>query len=202
MIALWLSCGWMLAQSDPTPGPGGEEPPAAASQPVSSACAFALDLSGGLGMLWFAESNGQGWAGAAAVAVTLAATPCAHLPVRIEVHAATTSRGPPWGDGVRAVEVSQWSSDFSAAAGVAYPLVVGSSHAVGVDALVGPSLRVTRVGIRVYDETDHTTALRLFAGAALGGYLTLDHWRFALRVSTLLPWQSEVGLTAMVGHSL
>ncbi len=173
----------------------------AQGEPASS-CAWERDLAGGLGMLWFARSNGQGWGTAGTVALRFAATPCAHLPLRLEARAGTTSRGPPFGAGGNAVEVSQWSTDFGIDAAATHVLARGPSRTVGVEALVGPTVRVTRVGIRVYDQTEHATGVRVFAGVAAGGYLSVNGWRFALRTSTLLPWQRELGLSVAVGHRL
>lgn len=172
------------------------------ASPISECLQLDIDVQGGTG--FHQRSDGNGWAvsGVAAVGAGTSLKPCLDLPLRVEVNLGWDSHGAPWGQGVAAVEVGRLDLDLTAAAGIGLTLLRGDNRTIGFDALVGPTLRLTRVSTRVRNESRATYRLGARLTAAAGPTSTFGPWWFALRGRVSLPWDDAVAVILAVGCAL
>jgi hypothetical protein len=157
-------------------------------------------LHGGVAFHERATGTGPAISGAMAIGAGLSLHDCTDLPLRIELLLGTDLFGPPWGDGVDAVEVSRLTLDLFAAAGPSVVLLRYNGNTIGVEGLVAPGLRLTRVGTRVWSDSRATYDLGLRAHAIGGAFSTFGPWRFALRGCAGLPWDGVVQLLLVAGY--
>jgi len=179
-----------------------------------------FDVGGGTGILWYAAADGAGVTMAGSLAVSGGWQTCVPW-LRVEAALLTSTRGPPWGSGVEAVEVAAWDIDTVLLGGISMPVSVSNrdqngvpERSVGIDALLGPDLRLTRTSVTLREQTSMSDALRVQAGtradtaatlrlwATFGGYLEYRRWRLGLRAHTFLPWDAEIDALMTVAHAL
>lgn len=161
---------------------------------------FDATLHGGVGFHERSTGAGTAISGAMAIGAGLSLHDCVHLPLRIELILSTDLSGPPWGDGVDAVEVSRFNLDLLAAGGPSVVLAEQGRVAVGVEALAAPGLRVTRVGTRVRSDSRVTYDVGPRLHVIAGAFSTFGPWRLALRAGTGLPWDDVVQLLLAAGY--
>ena len=123
-------------------------------------------------------------------------------PLRAEVMVSTSTSGPPWGSGVDAVEVSRLDLDLVALVGGDWTPVREGTKTLGVEGLLGPRVRLTRVGMRVYDESEGHYAWGLAAKGFLGPIATYGAFRLSLRAAASLPSDGTIELWLSAGLRL
>ncbi|MEE8408079.1 MAG: hypothetical protein V3T05_00605 [Myxococcota bacterium] len=161
-----------------------------------------LEASGGTG--FHQQSDGDGWtvSGFGALGAGTSLKACLDLPLRVEVGLGWDSHGAPWGRGVEALEVGRLELDLTAAAGVGLIVLQGDNRTLGLEALIGPTLRMIRVSTRVRDESQAVYRVAARVTAAAGPYATFGPWWFALRARAGLPWDDAVVAVLAVGYVL
>lgn len=172
------------------------------SAPAPACGDLDLQVPVGLGLEGRADGDGFDAAAYLGLSAGLPLSVCLGVPLRLELSLATGTAGPPWGAGVDAVEVARQDVDLAALTGVAYVFVKEGDKGLGVEALAGPRLRLTRVRTRIYAQSESRYGATVRAAALVGPFATYKAWRVSLRPGASLPWDRRVQLWLGIGRSL
>jgi hypothetical protein len=160
-----------------------------------------IDVSLPLGVGWHARVDGPESAGALHYGLA-AGGPIrsVHELARAEVMLSSSTDGPPWGTGVDAVKVARLNVDLVALAGVSWAFVDEGAKTLGVEALAGPRLRLTRVTTSIYGSGESHSAVAIAAKGAAGPFATYQAFRMSLRAAICVPWDRAVELWLGFGY--
>lgn len=124
-----------------------------------------------------------------AVGAGWALEPCLDWPLRAEVSLGSSTRGPPWYQGVQAVRVRSLQLDLTAAAGPSLPFWRNFSGSVelGGEVLVGPGFRLTAITTEVQGRSATHLEPAPTARGVGGLFLRVGKVRFTLRGEYLAP---------------
>jgi len=148
------------------------------------------------------SKSGLSVSGAASLTAGWQLDPCLGWPVRLEAGLASTTAGPPWGRGVKAVEVSTWHVDIAVAAGPSMALNPGEPTALGLELLAGPNLRLTRVSTRIRRQSSSNLEPRALMRLLGGGFVETGALRLTLRAFWSLPRGDGIGALAGLAYRL
>ena len=168
----------------------------------AAAAAADLEVGVGVGASLRSNSTGVGVTPAIGLSANLGLRLCAELdlPLRLEAMFLTdTFSG---GDGVAAVELKSWQGELGALAGIDLGLLDLAGGHLGVEALLGPALRITTVTIRVREEKDISTVTNIAGMGVCGIVYGGGAWRFSLRGVASAPESRLVYMLAGAGVQL
>jgi hypothetical protein len=121
----------------------------------------------------------------------------AHLPLRAEIAFFSDTHG--GGDGGETVDVSAWQGELLLLGGLDLALWKGDVSRWSIELLLGPGLRFSYAGLRVYEESKRSLALDVLGALVAGFYYGRGGWRLGVRAMGGWPRQRIVQLCLSAG---